>query len=152
MEFMNVFSKAVQCEIPKDKGTCREIDLKLFSKHCVMKQWPLPRGQVLAIDKFFAGRLASGHVRESTSPHSPPIFHVRKFTGGWRMVHAFNKLNAATVPAQTPIPIKDVIIDGMAYSNIFSSMDLMDEFYQILMCERDIPYTAVSTPSGMIWE
>ena len=31
-------------------------------------------------------------------------------------------------------------------------MDLMDGFYQILMRERDIPYTAVSTPSGMFWE
>ena len=67
-------------------------------------------------------------------------------------MHAFNKLNAATVPAQTPIPRKDVIIDGMSKSTIFSSMDLMDGFYQILMRERDIPYTAVSTPSGMIWE
>uniref|UniRef100_A0AAV1VAV1 Reverse transcriptase domain-containing protein n=1 Tax=Peronospora matthiolae TaxID=2874970 RepID=A0AAV1VAV1_9STRA len=31
-------------------------------------------------------------------------------------------------------------------------MDLMDGFYQIFMRERDIPYTAVSTPSGMLWE
>ena len=61
-------------------------------------------------------------------------------------------MNAATVPAQTPIPRKDVIIDGMSKSTIFSSMDLMDGFYQILMREQDIPYTAVSTPSGMLWE
>ena len=40
----------------------------------------------------------------------------------------------------------------MSKSTIFSSMDLMDRFYQILMRERDIPYTAVSTPSGMLWE
>uniref|UniRef100_A0AAV1VKZ2 Reverse transcriptase domain-containing protein n=1 Tax=Peronospora matthiolae TaxID=2874970 RepID=A0AAV1VKZ2_9STRA len=31
-------------------------------------------------------------------------------------------------------------------------MDLMDGFYQILMRERDIPYTAVRTPSGMLWK
>uniref|UniRef100_A0AAV1VIT6 Reverse transcriptase domain-containing protein n=1 Tax=Peronospora matthiolae TaxID=2874970 RepID=A0AAV1VIT6_9STRA len=31
-------------------------------------------------------------------------------------------------------------------------MDRMDGFYQILMRERDIPYTAVSTPSDMLWE
>ena len=31
-------------------------------------------------------------------------------------------------------------------------MDLMDKFYQILMRERDITYTAVCTPSGMLWE
>ena len=47
---------------------------------------------------------------------------------------------------------KGVIIDGMDKSTIFSSMDLMDGFYQILMREREIPYTAVSTPSGMLWE
>ena len=135
--------------MPKDKGTRHEIELKPGSKYCVMKQWPLPREQVLAIDKFFADRVKAGHVRESTSPHSSPTFCVRKATGGWRIVHAFNKLNAATIPAQTPIPRKDVIIDGMSKSRIFSSMDLMDGFYQILMRERDNPYTAVSTPSGM---
>ena len=62
------------------------------------------------------------------------------------------KVDAAAVPAQTPIPRKDVIIDGMAKSTILSSMDLRDGFYQILMRERDIPYTAVSTPSSMLWE
>ena len=56
------------------------------------------------------------------------------------------------VPAQTPIPRKDVIIDDMSKSTIFSSMDLMYGFYQILMRERDIPFTEVSTPSKMLWE
>ena len=129
-----------------------EIEIKPGSKYCVMKQWPLPREQVLAIDKFFADRLTAGHVRESTPPHSSRTFCGRKATGGWRIVHAFNKLNAATVPAQTPVPRKDVIIDGMSKSIIFLSMDLMDGLYQILMRERNIPYTAVSTPSGILWE
>ena len=31
-------------------------------------------------------------------------------------------------------------------------MDMMDEFYKILIIEQDIPLTAVSTPSGMLWE
>ncbi|KAH9089366.1 hypothetical protein LEN26_019229, partial [Aphanomyces euteiches] len=67
-------------------------------------------------------------------------------------VHAFNKLNSATIPAQTPIPRKDVIIDGMAGSTIFSTIDLRDGFYQTLMRVCDIPKTAVSSPSGMLWE
>ena len=152
LEFKDVFPDSVPCELPADKGVRHEIDLVPGTKYCVTRQWPLPREQVEAIDKFFADRLAAGHVRESTSPHSSPTFCVRKATGGWRIVHAFNKLNAATIPAQTPIPRKDVIIDGMAKSTIFSSMDLLDGFYQILMRERDVPYTAVSTPSGMLWE
>jgi transposase InsO family protein len=45
-----------------------------------------------------------------------------------------------------------MIVDGMQGSTIFSTLDLMDGFYQILMREKDVPLTAVSTPSGMLWE
>ena len=119
VEFRDVFPESVPCELPKDKGTRHEIDLLPGTKYCVMKQWPLPREQVVAINNLFADRLAAGHVGESTSPHSSLTFCVRKATGGWRIVHAFNKLNAATIPVQTPIPRKDVIIDGMSKSTIF---------------------------------
>ncbi|KAG3120304.1 hypothetical protein PI125_g1221 [Phytophthora idaei] len=34
----------------------------------------------------------------------------------------------------------------------YSTIDLMDGFYQILMREDDVPLTAVSTPSGMLLE
>ena len=67
-------------------------------------------------------------------------------------MHAYNKLHAVTVPTKTPIPSKDVIIDGMSKITILPLMDVMDGFYQIIMREKDIPYTAVSTPSGMLWE
>ncbi|GMF17480.1 unnamed protein product [Phytophthora fragariaefolia] len=73
-----------------------------------------------------------------------------KATGGWRIVHAFNKLNDAAIPAQTPIPRKDMVLDSMSSSVISSAIDLTDGFYQILMRESDVPLTAVSTPSGML--
>ena len=152
LEFKDIFPEELPCELPKDKGIRHEIDLVPGTKYCVTRQWPLPREQVQAIDEFFAERSKAGHVRESKSPHCSPTFCVKKATGGWRIVHAFNKLNAATIPAQTPIPRKDVIIDGMCGSTIFSAVDLRDGFYQILMRGKDIPLTAVSTPSGMLWE
>ncbi|KAG2874546.1 hypothetical protein PC115_g24122 [Phytophthora cactorum] len=40
----------------------------------------------------------------------------------------------------------------MAKSTIYSAIVLRDGFYQILMRESDIALTAVSTPSGMLWE
>ena len=120
-------------------------------KYCVMNQWPLPREQVLVIKKdILSDPLAASHVKDSTSPHSSLTFCVRKATGGWWIVHTFNKFNAETVPDQTPILRKDVAIDRIAKSTIFSSMDLMDGFYQILMRKSDIPYTAVSYSSGML--
>ncbi|KAG2964339.1 hypothetical protein PC120_g27398 [Phytophthora cactorum] len=124
-----------------------EIDLVPGTKSCVTRQWPLSRDQVKAIDDFFESRRQAGQVRESKSPHSAPTFCVKKPQGGWRIVHAYNKLNDATTPAQTPIPRKDVIIDSMTKSTIYSALDLRDGYYQILMRESDIPLTAMSTPS-----
>ncbi|OWZ10199.1 reverse transcriptase [Phytophthora megakarya] len=151
-EHRDVLPDEILAGLPRYKGIQHEIDLVPGSKYCVTRQWPLPREQVKAIDDFFESRCNAGQVRESKSPHSAPTFCVKKPQGGWRIVHAYNKLNNATIPAQTPIPRKDVIIDSMSKSTIYSALDLRDGFYQILMRESDIPLTAVSTPSGMLWE
>ncbi|GMF33034.1 unnamed protein product [Phytophthora fragariaefolia] len=47
---------------------------------------------------------------------------------------------------------KDVLLNNTAGCTLYSVLDLVDGFYQILMRESDIPLTAVSTPSGMLWE
>ncbi|KAG2862414.1 hypothetical protein PC119_g5854 [Phytophthora cactorum] len=76
---------------------------------------PLDRGVRHAIDltRSSDAKHEEGLVRESKSPHSTPTFCVRKPNGKWRIVHAFNELNAATIPAQTPIPRKDVLQNNM---------------------------------------
>ncbi|KAE9274054.1 hypothetical protein PF008_g29692 [Phytophthora fragariae] len=127
-EFADVFPDKIPAELPADRGVRHEIDLAPGSKYCVTRQWPLPRDQVKAIDDFFEGRRQAGHARESISPHSSPTFCVKKATGGWRIVHAFNKLNDATIPAQTPIPRKDMVLDSMSGSVIYSAIDLTDGF------------------------
>ena len=101
------------------------------SKYCVTRKWPLPRDQVKATDAFFNGRRKAGHVRESLSPHSSPTFCVKKATRRWRIVHVFNKLNDVTIPAQTPILRKDMALNSMSESVIFSVIDLNDGLYQI---------------------
>jgi hypothetical protein len=92
-EYEDVFPDKIPATLPADRGVQHEIDLVPGAKYCVTRQWPLPRDQVQAIDDFFEGRRQAGHVRESISPHSSPTFCVKKATGGWRIVHAFNKLN-----------------------------------------------------------
>ncbi|KAE9357767.1 hypothetical protein PF008_g2995 [Phytophthora fragariae] len=151
-EFADVFPYKIPAELPADRGVRHEIDLAPGSKYCVTRQWPLPRDRVKAIDDVIEGRRQAGYVRESISPHSSSTFYVKKATGGWRIVYAFNKLSDATIPAQTPAPRKDMVLDSMSGSVIYSAIDLTDGFYQILMRESDIPLTAVSTPSGMLWE
>ena len=152
MEYNDVVCKEPPTSLPPDRGVRHEIDLVPGTKYCVTRQWALPKEQVDFIDKFFEAKEAAGFVRESKSPHTTPTFCVKKPNGKWRIVHAYNKLNAATIPAQTPIPRKDVMLNSMSGSTVFSALDLVDGYYQILMREQDVPLTAVSTPSGMLWE
>ena len=86
------------------------------------------------------------------SAHSTPTVGVKKLNGKWRIVHAYNKLNADTIPAQTPIPRKDVLQNNNVGCTIYSTLDFVDGYYQLLMQASDIPLTAVRTPSGMLWE
>ncbi|GMF51336.1 unnamed protein product [Phytophthora fragariaefolia] len=62
------------------------------------------------------------------------------------MVHVFNKLNAATIPASTPIPRQDALQNSMTGCTGFSALDMVDGYYQLLMRESDIPLMA-SAPS-----
>ena len=96
-EFADVVCKEPPQCLPPDRGIRHEIDLVLGTKNCVTRQWPLPREQVDAIDEFFARKERAGMVRESKSPHSTPTFCMRKPNGKWRIVHAYNKLNACTI-------------------------------------------------------
>ncbi|POM67964.1 Reverse transcriptase [Phytophthora palmivora] len=141
-EFSGVVSKHPPSQLPPYRGVRHEIDLMSGTKYCVTRQWPLPRDQCEVIDAFFAEKAKSGMVRESKSPHSTPTFCVRKPNGKWRLVHAYNKLNNATVPAQTPFPRKNVLLNNMSGCTLYSALDLVDGYYQILMRESDIPLTA----------
>uniref|UniRef100_A0AAV1V1D5 Reverse transcriptase domain-containing protein n=1 Tax=Peronospora matthiolae TaxID=2874970 RepID=A0AAV1V1D5_9STRA len=151
-EYADVFPDKITPKLPADRGVRHEIDLVPGSKYCVTRQWPLPRDQVEATDAFFEGHRKAGHVRESVSLHSSPTFCVKKATGGWRIVYAFNKPNDATITVQTPIPTRDMVLNPKSGSAISSAIDLTDGFYQILMRQSDIPLTAVSTTSGVLWE
>ncbi|KAG3110576.1 hypothetical protein PI125_g9908 [Phytophthora idaei] len=40
----------------------------------------------------------------------------------------------------------------MVGCTLYSALDLVDGYYQLLMRACDVPLTAVTTPSGMLWE
>lgn len=41
------------------------------------------------------------------------------------MAHAFSKINGATIPAQTPVPRKDMVLDTMSGSAQYSAINLI---------------------------
>ncbi|CEG46215.1 reverse transcriptase [Plasmopara halstedii] len=149
-EFQDVIAKYPPSVLPPDRGVHLKIDLVPGTKYCVTRQWPLPKEQCDDIDAFFRAKHDAGMLRKSKSSHSTPTFCFRKLNGKWRIFHAYNKFNAATIPAQTPISSKDVLPDNMVGCTKYSALDLVDGYYQLLMRASDILLTAVSSPSGML--
>ncbi|POM57520.1 Reverse transcriptase, partial [Phytophthora palmivora] len=45
-----------------------------------------------------------------------------------------------------------MLLNNMSGCTLYSSLDMVDGYYQILMRESGIPLTAVATPCGMLWE
>ena len=66
------------------------------------------------------------------------LFVSKKPNGTWRIVHDYNNLNAATIPAQTLIHRKDVLQNNMVDCTTYSALDLVDGYYQLLMQASDI--------------
>ena len=95
--------------LPSDRGFRRKINLVPGNEYCVTRLWTLPKEQCDVTNDFFRAKHEAGMLRASKSPHLTPAFCVKKPNSKWRIVHAYKKLNAATIPAQTPIPRKDVL-------------------------------------------
>ena len=151
-EFQDVVCHNSPSVLPHDRGVRHEINLVPGTKYCVTRQLPLPKEQRDVIDGSFRAKHAAGMVRESKSPHSTSTFCVKKTNGKWRILHVYNKLNAATIPAQTPNPQEGCSSEQYDGMYIVQCARLSRWLFQLLMRASNIPLTAVSTPSGMLWE
>ena len=135
--------------LPPDRGESHEIDLVSGTKYCVTR----PKEQCDVMDDFFHVGHAAELMRERKSLHSPSTFCVKECKQNkCRIYHAYNKLNAATISAQTPMSCKDVLQNNMVGCTIYCAIDLVDEFYQLLIRASKVPLTSVSTPSGIRWK
>jgi hypothetical protein len=101
--------------------------------------------------------LLNGWIRESKSPYGAPILFASKPNGGLRLCIDFRMINKVTVRNRYPLPIIQDVLDKLAGSKVFTSLDLVAGYHQIALLEQDIPKTAFRTPLGhyeclVLWE
>ncbi len=107
-----------------------------------------PISQKAFVSKYIQDSLEAGIIRPSSSPWSSPILLVQKKDGTKRFCVDYRQLNSVTKKDVYPIPrIEDVLerLDGMKY---FTTLDLVQSYYQIAVAEEDKEKTAFITEEG----
>ncbi|GKV35499.1 hypothetical protein SLEP1_g43756 [Rubroshorea leprosula] len=75
------------------------------------------------------------------------VVPVLKKNGKLRVYVDFRNLNLATPKDEYPMPIADLLIDGVAHHKILSFMDGHSGYNQIFIADADIPKTAFRCPA-----
>jgi hypothetical protein len=93
--------------------------------------------------------LKDGILEVSQSPYGAPVLFVPKPNGrGLRLCVDYRALNSITVKNRCTIPRIDDLLDAVAGSSYFTSLNLTSGYHQILISKEDRPKTAFRTPFG----
>jgi hypothetical protein len=101
------------------------------------------------LEKQVTKFLKDGILEVSQSPYGAPVLFVPKPNGrGLRLCVDYRALNSITVKNRCTILRIDDLLDAVAGSEYFTSLDLTSGYHQILISEEDRPKTAFRTPFG----
>ena len=114
-----------------------------------VKQRPYRHSPVLAakVDKL----VLAGILRRSYSNWLSPLVVIAKADGRMRITCNYKRVNEQSVIPVMPLPTIDDLLSDLGSGYVFSTMDLVSDFFQFKIHEDSIPLTAVCTQSGY-WE
>jgi hypothetical protein len=101
------------------------------------------------LEKRVTKFLKDGILEVSQSPYGALVLFVLKPNGrGLRLCVDYRALNSITVKNRCTIPRIDDLLDAVAGSQYFTSLDLTSGYHHIVISEEDWPKTAFQTPFG----
>jgi hypothetical protein len=101
------------------------------------------------LEKQVTKFLKDGILEVSQSPYGAPVLFVPKPNGrGLRLCVDYRALNSITIKNHCTIPRIDDLLDAVAGSAYFTSLDLTSGYHWTLIYEEDLPTTAFQTPFG----
>ena len=93
--------------------------------------------------------LKRGLITKSSSPFGAPVLFVLKPNGTLRMCIDYRGFNKLTRKNSYPMPRVDDLLDELRGARLFSSIDLMQGYYQIRIKPKGCEKTAFRTPQGL---
>ena len=97
------------------------------------------------VEELVRSQLDQGLIEPSTSPWSSPVVLVPKKDGTTRFCVDYRRLNEVTVKDAFPLPRIDIVVDYLAGSKYFCTLDAAQGYNQVEVKEEDRPKTAFTT-------
>ncbi len=146
-KFSDVFPKALTSPPPK-----RSVDHEIIIDEMVAPPFRRPYRLSDVHRRELARQveilLRQGFITPSSSPFGAPVLFVPKPDGSWRMCIDYRALNTITRKNKFPLPRIDDLFDRLHGAAYFTSIDLTQGYYQVLVREEDRPKTAFQTHLG----
>lgn len=148
-DFADVFSEQKATRMPTRKPYDHEIKLTKDAKLPRSRVYPLAPKEKEAVKEYIRENLAKGYIRPSNSPNSSSVFFIKKKDGGLRFVVDYRKLNDVTVKDRYPLPLTQVLLEGLAKAKHFTTLDLRSGYNNIRIKEGDESKAAFVTEEGL---
>jgi RNase H-like domain found in reverse transcriptase/Reverse transcriptase (RNA-dependent DNA polymerase)/Integrase zinc binding domain/Integrase core domain len=147
-EFQDVFKSELP-GLPPERTTFHTIPLKPGAEPPSRRMHRLSKLEHEETIRQTRLLLQKGLIEPSHSPYGAPILFVSKPDGTLRMCVDFRKLNELTIRNKYPLPRIDDLLDNLVNQKYFSSLDLVQAYYQVRLKPEDVPKTAFCTPDGL---
>ncbi|CAF3829521.1 unnamed protein product, partial [Rotaria magnacalcarata] len=125
--------------------------IPIQQQHHPIQSYPYrrPAKETQIINQQVKEMLNNHIIRSSSSPWSSPVVIIKKKDGSPRFCVDYRRLNAITERDVYPLPRIDDIIDKLAGSQYFTTLDLKAGYWQIPIDEQDKNKTAFVTTDGL---
>ena len=144
-EYKNIFSKGEDDVGRVDPLVCQhKINLKDKSQVTRTRAYKHSPQEMEAIEKQLKTWEKLGIIRRSKSPYCSGIVLAKKHGGGIRICIDYRRLNALTQGDAYPVPRIGTLLEQLAGSSVFTTLDLMSGYLQVPMEKSSIKYTAFS--------
>lgn len=96
------------------------------------------------VEKLLENRM----IEHSTSNYSSPVVLVKKKNNEWRMCVNYTKLNAQTKSNCSPMESVHSMIRQIPQGYLYSTIDLLSGYWQVMLAKESIEKTAFTTQDG----